>query len=58
MENPTATKSKSENRSTSFDEVLDRIRKTIESMRYGTVQIVVQDGKVVQIDKTEKIRLV
>ena len=37
---------------------VDDIRRAIESIRFGTVQIVVQDGRVVQIDKTEKIRLV
>jgi len=37
--------------------VLDEIRKAILSVRFGNVQVIVQDGKVVQIDKTEKIRL-
>lgn len=37
--------------------VLEEIRKAIQTVRYGTVQIIVQDGRVVQIDKTEKIRL-
>ena len=29
----------------------------VKSVKYGSVQIVIQDGKVVQIDSTEKIRL-
>ncbi len=33
-----------------------QILKAVRSIRYGTVQITVQDSKVVQIDKTEKIR--
>ncbi len=33
-----------------------QILKALRSIRYGYVQIVVQDSKVVQIDKTEKIR--
>ena len=37
--------------------VIDEIRKAIHSVRFGTVQVIVQDGRVVQIDKTEKIRL-
>jgi len=37
--------------------VIDEIRKAIRSLRFGTVQVIVQDGRVVQIDKTEKIRL-
>lgn len=37
--------------------LLSQILKALRSIRYGYVQIVVQDSKVVQIDKTEKIRL-
>ena len=36
---------------------LDAIREAVKSIRFGTVQIIIQDGRVVQIDKTEKIRL-
>ena len=39
------------------DTVLEEIRKAILSLRFGNVQVIVQDGRVVQIDKTEKIRL-
>lgn len=33
-----------------------QILKALKSIRYGCVQIYIQDSKVVQIDKTEKIR--
>ena len=33
------------------------IEAAIRSIQYGVVQIVIQDGVVVQIDKTEKLRL-
>lgn len=33
------------------------IEKMIKSVAYGTVTVVIQDGKVIQIDKTEKVRL-
>jgi hypothetical protein len=36
---------------------LQAIREAVESIRFGVVQLVIQDGRVVQIDKTEKIRL-
>ncbi len=36
--------------------LLLQILEALRSIRYGYVQIVVQDSKVVQIDKTEKIR--
>ena len=38
-------------------EELERIKKLIESVKYGSVNIIIQDGKIVQIDKNEKISL-
>jgi hypothetical protein len=34
------------------------ILRAIREIRYGSVQIVIQDSKVVQIDKVERLRLV
>ena len=39
-------------------EVLRRIVDAIRSIQYGQVQIIIQDSRVVQIDTTEKVRLV
>jgi hypothetical protein len=39
-------------------QVIRLILHAIREIRYGSVQIVIQDSKVVQIDKVEKIRLV
>lgn len=39
------------------EEVLVQIALAIKQLKYGTVTIVVQDSKVVQIEKTEKMRL-
>ena len=36
---------------------LEDIRRAVESVRFGVVQLVIQDGRIVQIDKTEKIRI-
>jgi hypothetical protein len=33
------------------------VREALNSIRFGTVSLVVQDGRVIQIDKSEKIRL-
>ena len=33
------------------------VRNQVESMRFGVVQITVHESRVVQIDKTEKVRL-
>lgn len=38
-------------------DVISRVRDSLRSIRFGTVLIVVQDGKVVQIETAEKIRL-
>lgn len=34
------------------------VREKVESLRYGVVQLVVHDGRVTQIERTEKTRLV
>jgi len=39
------------------DPVVTQILKTLQGLRYGVVSIVVQDGVVVQIERTEKHRL-
>jgi hypothetical protein len=38
-------------------EALGRIGEALRGLRYGTVTAVVQDGVVVQVERTEKIRL-
>ncbi|MDF0728037.1 YezD family protein [Cytobacillus sp. S13-E01] len=29
----------------------------LETLKYGSITLVIQDGKIVQIDKNEKVRL-
>ena len=36
---------------------LEMINTLVKDMKYGTFTVIVQDGKVIQIDKTDKIRL-
>lgn len=36
---------------------LELIAKQVASLRFGVVQIVVHDSRVVQIERTEKVRL-
>jgi hypothetical protein len=36
---------------------LEHVRQALSSLRYGQVVITVQDGVVVQVDRTEKTRL-
>ncbi len=36
---------------------LDLVRQHVGSLRYGIVQVIVHDGHVTQIEKTERVRL-
>ncbi|MBK9132576.1 MAG: YezD family protein [Gammaproteobacteria bacterium] len=38
------------------DEVIEVLRETLGSLRFGSIEIVVHDGRVVQIDRKEKLR--
>ena len=37
--------------------LLDRIAQAIGGLRFGSIEIVIQDGRVVQIERKEKFRL-
>lgn len=36
---------------------LEQVQLALSGLRFGSVQIIVQDGLIIQIDRTEKIRL-
>ena len=36
---------------------LDIVKRKVEAMRFGSVQIVVHEGRVTQVESTEKTRL-
>jgi hypothetical protein len=42
---------------TQQDRSLGHVQRALRNLRFGTVTIIVQDGVVVQIDRTEKTRL-
>jgi hypothetical protein len=39
------------------DDALNQIRDSLRGLQFGSVNIIVQDGVVIQIDRTEKRRL-
>ena len=39
------------------DNYLEIIDRLIRETKYGTVTAIIQDGKVIQVEKTDKIRL-
>jgi len=48
----------SSNRTDLWSRELERlVRDALQSIRFGTVSLVVQDGRVIQVDKNEKIRI-
>jgi hypothetical protein len=44
-------------RDSNCDLSLDEVRASLKNLRYGSVTIIVQDGVIIQIDRTEKRRL-
>jgi len=38
------------------ERTLQRVLEVIKDLRYGSVEVVVHDGKVVQIERREKVR--
>lgn len=47
-------KEKSDNKDVNLNELIQEL---IEEVKYGNITLIIQDGKVIQIDKTEKLRL-
>ena len=46
-----------EERDAAGDITLEEVRASLKNLRYGSVTIIVQDGVIIQIDRTEKRRL-
>lgn len=42
---------------TDVDSWIDIVRQRVEAMRFGSVQIIVHEGRVTQVESTEKTRL-
>lgn len=40
-----------------FDEVFEKLKRMLTTMRFGSITLVVQDGKVIQLEKNEKVRI-
>lgn len=40
-----------------LDNLLGKLKEMLGSMSYGSITLVVQDGKVIQLEKNEKVRL-
>lgn len=40
-----------------FQVVIEKIKVMLGEMKFGSITLVVQDGKVIQLEKNEKVRL-
>ena len=47
----------SDGQDTQLMHALNRIHDALRGLRFGTVSVIVQDGVVVQVERTEKLRL-
>ncbi|WP_096201145.1 YezD family protein [Bacillus sp. FJAT-45350] len=39
------------------EKMFDKLKDLLKNLKYGSITLVVQDGKVIQIEKNEKVRL-
>ena len=39
-----------------LDNVVEELRRALATIRHGSVTLIVQDGRIVQIDTTQKVR--
>lgn len=46
-----------ENKNLEEKDYIEKVVRYVSDIKYGNVTLIIQDGKVIQIDKTEKIRL-
>ncbi|QFT87471.1 hypothetical protein FIU87_02305 [Bacillus sp. THAF10] len=42
---------------TEWEDVVSHLERMLQSVKFGSITLVVQDGKVIQIEKNEKVRL-
>lgn len=40
-----------------WKEIIEHLERMLESVKFGSITLVVQDGKIIQIEKNEKVRL-
>ncbi|MGG4265137.1 YezD family protein [Peribacillus simplex] len=38
-------------------EIFERLQEMLNSMKYGSITLIVQDGKIIQMERNEKLRI-
>ena len=44
-------------RTEEWKEIITHLERMMETVKFGSITLVVQDGKIIQIEKNEKVRL-
>lgn len=57
MSNPTASPQVEDRDAAPRDPGLDQVCRAIKGLRFGEVRVIIQDGRIVQIERLEKQRL-
>ncbi|WP_071396876.1 YezD family protein [Bacillus tuaregi] len=39
------------------EKMFEQLKRMLQDLKYGSITLVVQDGKVIQLEKVEKVRL-
>ncbi|MED2974798.1 YezD family protein [Fictibacillus sp. B-59209] len=40
----------------SQDEIFEQLKEMLNSIKYGSITLIIQDGKLIQLEKNEKVR--
>lgn len=40
-----------------LDQVMGKLKEMLQAMNYGSITLIIQDGKIIQLEKNEKVRL-
>jgi len=40
-----------------LEKMFEQLKQLLQEMKFGSITLVIQDGKVIQLDKVEKVRL-
>ncbi|MBA2876470.1 hypothetical protein HNR31_003288 [Anoxybacillus caldiproteolyticus] len=40
-----------------LETIFTKIKEMLDSMKFGSITLVIQDGKIIQLEKNEKVRL-
>ncbi|MES1040058.1 MULTISPECIES: YezD family protein [Peribacillus] len=40
-----------------LEEIFERLQEMLNTMKYGSITLIVQDGKIIQMERNEKLRI-